>query len=62
MDPSNYSVKDFVLNESFQKWTLEPDPEVKAFWENWVNEHPDKAEMIAEAKSVIWMLSLMRFG
>ena len=53
MDLSNYSVKDFVMNESFQKWTLEPDLAGKAYWENWLNEHPDKAEVIAEAKSAI---------
>lgn len=41
------------MNESFQKWTLEPDLEGKAFWEKWLNEHPDKAELIDEAKSAI---------
>jgi transmembrane sensor len=53
MDLSNYSVKDFVMNESFQKWTLEPDLEGKAFWENWLNERPEKIELIAEARSII---------
>jgi transmembrane sensor len=53
MDLSNYAVKDFVLNESFQKWTLERDGHAETFWENWLNEHPDKIELIAEAKSII---------
>src|SRR5688500_10984903 len=53
MDLSNYTVKDFVMNESFQKWTLEADLEDKAFWQNWLNEHPDKMELIAEARSTI---------
>ncbi len=53
MDLSNYAVKDFVLNESFQKWTLEPDLQGKVFWENWLNEHPDKIELIMEARSTI---------
>jgi len=53
MDLSNYAVKDFVLNESFQKWTLEPDLQVKIFWENWLKDHPDKIVLITEARSAI---------
>lgn len=53
MDLINYSVKDFVLNESFQKWILEPDEEVKTFWEGWLNAHPSKTELIREARSTI---------
>ena len=53
MDLSHYSVKDFVLNESFQKWTLEPDLQGKIFWEDWMKEHPDKIELITEARSTI---------
>jgi len=53
MDLSNYSIKDFVLNESFQKWVLEPDVETEAFWEDCLNAHPDKIELITEARSTI---------
>jgi transmembrane sensor len=53
MDLSNYAVKDFVLDESFQKWILEPDVESKIFWEDWLNAHPDKIELITEARSTI---------
>lgn len=56
MDLSNYTVKDFVLNESFQKWILESDAEAKAFWEDWVDEHPDKIELITEARSTVQSL------
>ena len=53
MDPIDYSVKNFVLNESFQKWILEPDVETNVFWEEWLSEHPDKIELIREARSTI---------
>ena len=53
MDSSNYSVKDFVLNESFQKWILQPDDEVQFFWMNWLSGHPEKYNIIMEAKFVI---------
>jgi transmembrane sensor len=52
MDLINYSVKDFLLNESFQKWILELE-EVNIFWEDWLNAHPDKISLITEAKSAI---------
>ncbi len=53
MDLINYSVKDFILNESFQKWILQTDIEAKLFWEDWLNTHPDKIELITEARSMI---------
>ncbi|HMJ70294.1 MAG TPA: hypothetical protein VK508_15425 [Cyclobacteriaceae bacterium] len=53
MDFSNYSVKDFVLNESFQKWVLQPDEEIQALWDNWLSAHPEKAEIVAEARTTI---------
>jgi hypothetical protein len=57
MDLENYSVKDFILNESFQKWILEEDEEANIFWEEFQNAHPNKAELICEAKSAILSLS-----
>jgi hypothetical protein len=53
MDFSNYSARDFVLNESFQKWILDPDEKTGAFWEDWINSHPHQSEMIEEAKTTI---------
>jgi hypothetical protein len=53
MEPIAYSVKYFVLNESFQKWILEPDVKANVFWEEWLSEHPDKIELIKEARSTI---------
>lgn len=53
MDFSNYSARDFVLNESFQKWILEPDQETRAFWEDWTTANPNKSETIDEARTII---------
>lgn len=59
MDLSDYTTKDFVLNESFQKWILEADVEAKAFWEVWLNDHPHKMELIADATSTIQFLRMV---
>jgi transmembrane sensor len=53
MDPKNYSIKDFILNESFQKWILERDEEASNSWEGWLKENPGKAEVIREARSIV---------
>jgi transmembrane sensor len=53
MDFSNYSAKDFVLNESFQKWILDPDEETRASWNDWMIKNPHKAEMVEEAKTIV---------
>jgi hypothetical protein len=53
MDFSNYSARDFVLNESFQKWVIEPDEEVQAFWDDWLIVHPEKLETVVEARLMI---------
>jgi transmembrane sensor len=53
MDFENYSVKDFVLNESFQKWILEHDEDARIFWEDCLSAHPAKADLMREAQSVI---------
>jgi transmembrane sensor len=56
MDLINHSVKDFMLNESFQKWILDPDEGVTVFWEEWLAAYPDKAELVREATSLILSL------
>ena len=53
MDLENYTVKDFVLNESFQKWVLEHDDDSRTFWEECISAHPTKADLMREAQSVI---------
>jgi transmembrane sensor len=53
MDFSNYSARDFVLNDSFQKWILEPDEETNAYWEEWIISNPNKSEAVEEARALI---------
>lgn len=47
-----------MLDESFQKWILEPDEDSRIFWEEWLNAHPEKSDTIAAAKSMV--LSIRR--
>jgi hypothetical protein len=54
MDLANCAVMDLVLNESFQKWVLEPkNKEVHDLWEKWIEKHPDQANVVMEARMVV---------
>lgn len=49
MEYKQYSVEDFVLDEAFRKWVLDPDKVSRIFWSQWLDEHPHKAETVARA-------------
>lgn len=53
MNYKNYSVKDFILDESFQKWILHPDEATCSFWESWLKLHPEKQATVEEARNFI---------
>lgn len=52
-----YEADDFVMEESFQKWVLEKDPEAVQFWETWVLAHPNKKDEIVKAVEILRALS-----
>ena len=54
----NYNFKDFILDEQFQEWVLDPDEETNLFWENFIQHHPEKQPEINKAKTTILELHL----
>ncbi|QEC51467.1 FecR family protein [Anseongella ginsenosidimutans] len=58
MQYQDYTVKDFLLDERFRKWVMNPDPEIEAFWESWLLNNSEKAEEVQQAREV---LQLIRF-
>ncbi|GEO06125.1 hypothetical protein AAE02nite_37890 [Adhaeribacter aerolatus] len=53
MNYQNYRFKDFMLDEEFQQWVLNPDSDANLFWINYLQNHPDKQLEIAKAKAAI---------
>lgn len=53
----HYSVKDFLLDDFFNKWVREPDIETSVYWEKWLAAHPDKRKLITQAKATVLALS-----
>lgn len=53
MNYKQFSVEDFVLDEAFRKWVLDPDKASRIFWTRWLDEHPQKAETVAHAIALL---------
>jgi len=52
------SLEDFVFSRSFRNWVLNRESSEHAFWENWIKRNPEKAEIVRNAKAVIYALHL----
>ena len=57
MNYLEFRVEDFVLDEYFQKWILESDPMVTAFWKTWLNENPQRRQVIEEASQIVRLIN-----
>ncbi|MEX0314050.1 MAG: FecR family protein [Allomuricauda sp.] len=53
---THYKEEDFIKDEYFQKWVLNPDDMTKNFWENWIASNPEKKEIIQNAERFIRLM------
>jgi transmembrane sensor len=53
MPYEHFSAEDFLLDETFKKWLLDPDPVTIYFWEHWLKQHPEKRDVVEEAKEIL---------
>ncbi|MDF9798859.1 transmembrane sensor [Catalinimonas alkaloidigena] len=53
MNYQNFDLIDFMMDEAFQEWVLNPTLESQKFWENWVRDNPDKVPVIQKARAII---------
>ena len=60
MDYQQYRVEDFVLDEAFRKWVLDPDKASRIFWSQWLDKHPQKATTVAQAIELLRQLSVQQ--
>jgi len=50
---TDYSTEEYVLDDEFRKWVIQPDRESNLFWESFLQKYPDKRECIMEAKLIV---------
>lgn len=54
----NYSTEDFVWDEQFRNWVLSPNPQSTSFWNNWLQQHPEKEGVVQQATEVVKSLTV----
>jgi transmembrane sensor len=58
----NFSVNDFAMDDYFQSWIFRPDENINAFWKSWIENHPEKATEIEEAKDILNNFALPQYA
>lgn len=53
---TDYSLYDFVFDDSFIRGVKRPESEEAVFWDEWISVHPDKKELINEARQIILLM------
>jgi hypothetical protein len=50
MDYSDFDIADFVADERFVEAVQHPTSEEEVFWNQWIQDHPEKKATILEAR------------
>ncbi len=53
MERDNSNIIDFILDESFQRFVINKNPEDAKYWESWIGEHPESVETFEESCNII---------
>lgn len=52
----DFAPEELALDASFQRWQLDHDPAATAFWQKWLEQYPDKAELVDKAAALLMLL------
>lgn len=53
MKYTEYDIDDFLTDEFFIQWVKQPNENNRHFWEKWLEQHPEKREVVMQAVSII---------
>lgn len=53
----DYEEEDFLLDESFARYCLGTDALAVRYWNDWIERHPGKEELVAKAKQLFLLLN-----
>ncbi|WP_338876142.1 FecR family protein [Spirosoma sp. SC4-14] len=57
MNYKTYNAEDFLFDESFRQWTSGSSPQAAVFWEQWLLENPDRADIVRQAQELVRALN-----
>jgi transmembrane sensor len=50
---SYHQLEELLANKSFKDWVLKGDSSQQAYWEEWQAGHPDRVELLLQAKTIL---------
>jgi ferric-dicitrate binding protein FerR (iron transport regulator) len=53
-----YQIEELVWDTSFRQWVLQPTPELNASWNQYIQDNPQKASVISQAREIIVSLQV----
>ena len=53
MDYRNYDIEDFLQDEFFVSWVINPNKESDHFWNQWISTYPEKHTVVEQAKELV---------
>lgn len=56
-DYQNFSIDDFVVDDTFCQWVINPDEGSNLFWNTWIKDHPAQQQVIFEARIIVNQLN-----
>lgn len=56
MSYSQQELEALLQNDEFVRWVLQPDARDHAYWESWMEQHPDRQALVARSREVIRMI------
>ena len=53
MDYKHFNLVDFILDDFFQEWVLNPTPDADKFWQSWLLQNPEKESTVKKARAIM---------
>lgn len=61
MNYQNYNAEDFLLDKKFRDWVECPDKQLESFWEEYLNNHPEKRTEVKQAREVLQKMKFRKY-
>ncbi len=61
MNYHQYAVEDFLLDKKFRDWAKNPDEDLNAFWQAFIENYPEKIVEVSKAKDMLLEMKFRKF-
>jgi len=53
MNYQNFEIEDFVADDYFKNWVLQPNAESESFWNHYLAQFPERSAVVEDARLLI---------